>query len=108
MGDQPPVEMSLAQRGTWRVVQVRGDLDLATAPQLESIFDEPDGHVALDLAKVRFIDSTGLRALVRIHERQERVVLVAPSPVVQRLLSLTHMTDAFPVAPNLEALDSME
>jgi anti-sigma B factor antagonist len=108
MADQPLIEMSLAHHGTWRVASVRGDLDLATAPQLESAFEEPDGHVALDLAKVRFIDSTGLRALVRIRERQERVVLVAPSPVVQRLLSLTQMTDAFPVASSLAALDSME
>jgi anti-sigma B factor antagonist len=108
MADQPPIEMSLAQHGTWCVAHVRGDLDLATAPHLESSFEEPDGHVALDLAKVRFIDSTGLRALVRIRERQARVVLIAPSPVVQRLLSLTGMTDAFPVASSLAALDSME
>ncbi len=108
MADQPPIELALVRHGAWNVAQVRGDLDLATAPQLESAFEQPDGRVALDLAKVRFIDSTGLRALVSLRETQKRLVLVAPSPVVQRLLSLTRMADAFSVAESLEALDSME
>jgi len=108
VGDQPAIEMVLARHGDWNVAQVRGDLDMATAPQLEAAFEHPNGQVALDLGKVRFIDSTGLRALVRLRETQQRVVLVAPSPVVRRLLSLTRMTEVFSIADTVEALDSME
>lgn len=103
----PPIEMQISRHGSWTVAEVRGDLDIATAPQLESAFETADGLVALDLAKVRFIDSTGLRALVQLRDAQQKVVLVNPSTVVKRLLELTQMSDAFPVAATVDALDSM-
>jgi len=49
-------------------LQLQGDLDLATAPQLaEALGSIPAsyGRLVLDLSKLGFIDSTGVRALVR-------------------------------------------
>jgi anti-anti-sigma factor len=49
-------------------VQVRGDLDLSTSPELgDALLRElTDGKaVVLDLSEVTFIDSTGLNALFR-------------------------------------------
>jgi anti-sigma B factor antagonist len=49
-------------------VDVRGDLDLSTSPELgETLLREISGgnSVVLDLSGVTFIDSTGLNALIQ-------------------------------------------
>lgn len=57
-------------------VVLRGELDLATAPQLESILDalaaEPVPAVLVDLRELRFMDSTGLRLLIQADARARR------------------------------------
>ena len=84
--------------GTWSVLAVSGELDLATAPGLRERVREmtPDGplKVALDLTQVGFVDSSGLGAIVaclkHVRELGGDLVLAAPdaSPVA-KLLSLT-------------------
>ena len=84
--------------GTWMVLAVAGELDLATAPALRERVREmtPDGamKVALDLTGVGFVDSSGLGAIVaclkHVRELGGELVLVAPDPSpVAKLLSLT-------------------
>jgi anti-anti-sigma factor len=49
------------------VITVRGEVDLASAPQLagamSELIDRGHTHVAVDLGAVEFIDSTGLGVL---------------------------------------------
>ncbi len=84
--------------GTWSVLAVSGELDLATAPALRERVGEigPDGppKVALDFTGVGFVDSSGLGAIVAClkHVRQlgGDLVLVAPdASAVAKLLGLT-------------------
>jgi anti-anti-sigma factor len=63
-------------------VTVRGELDLASTPQLEQLLlaalDE-GREVELSLRSLDFMDSSGLRLLVVAHSRgQERFTLLAP------------------------------
>jgi anti-anti-sigma factor len=54
------------------VVVVRGELDLATAPDLEQIVTQrldAGQEVVLDLRELEFMDSSGLRVLVGAHTR---------------------------------------
>jgi anti-sigma B factor antagonist len=55
---------------TETVVEVDGDLDLATAPdwcaKIEDTFRTPGAHVLVDLSRLSFCDSTGLRALIGV------------------------------------------
>ena len=54
------------------VVLVRGELDLATAPDLEAVVgDRMDAgqEVVVDLRELEFMDSSGLRVLVAAHSR---------------------------------------
>jgi anti-sigma B factor antagonist len=54
------------------VVVVRGELDLATAPDLEEVVSErldAGQEVVVDLRELEFMDSSGLRVLVVAHSR---------------------------------------
>jgi anti-sigma B factor antagonist len=82
---------------TAHVVSVAGELDLASAGLLEEVVgkalsgDAP--MVVLDLSELRFIDSTGIHALLRLQARSSddgnRLRMLRGSPDVQRVLELT-------------------
>jgi anti-sigma B factor antagonist len=78
-----------------RELYVHGELDCATAPALEARLRTLAGlghALAVDLAEVSFIDSSGLRLLLQTRcdaDRDGRVFEVRrPSPVVRRVLDL--------------------
>jgi len=62
-----PVAFSVEANGD-RVV-VRGELVLATTPELEQSLRELTGDVTLDCHQLDFIDSTGVFGLLRSHDR---------------------------------------
>jgi anti-sigma B factor antagonist len=77
---------------------VRGELDLDTAPELESALEAAlagDGAAAvIDLGGCEFIDSTGIALLVSAWRQLEgegggRLVLCCLSDQVRRLLEIT-------------------
>jgi anti-anti-sigma factor len=78
------------------VLTLHGELDLVGAPRLQSELEsdtvDAAAVIVLDLDDVRFMDSTGLRAVLAAHERTaergQRLALTPGSPQVQRLLSI--------------------
>ena len=67
--------LSLRTTGTngTRVVFVGGELDMATASELEDFLADLDGHdLIVDIGGLSFIDSSGFSRLVAAHERLER------------------------------------
>ena len=87
------------------IVDVRGELDVATAPSLREVLDqvmaEGARRVVVDLAEAPFVDSTGLGALLTAHLRMRAhrgvLVLRNPRPAAQRLLELTALDRVFTV-----------
>lgn len=83
------------------VVTVSGELDLAAASSLEAELDRILGsgatRIVLDLSDLDFIDSTGLSVLVRAqqraHESDRELGLINPGQQVERLLSLTGLSE---------------
>lgn len=71
-GDRTPrpgeLSIETARVGTRTELSLAGELDMVSAPQLESelmAVESPDaGELLIDLAGVQFIDSTGLRVLL--------------------------------------------
>jgi anti-anti-sigma factor len=64
--------ISMSDRDGRAIVLVRGELDLATAPDLEEVVAErldAGQEVVLDLRELEFMDSSGLRVLVVAHAR---------------------------------------
>jgi anti-anti-sigma factor len=103
---QHPLNVTMTQKGQWNVAALRGDLDMETAADLEQRCAAVDDRLAIEMSGVRFIDSSGLRSLVQLNHSREHVVLLDPSAVVRRLLSLTEMTDVFEIVDDLPALDA--
>jgi anti-sigma B factor antagonist len=87
---------------------VHGEIDLATADRFEeraseAVMDAPGSSVLIDLSGVTFIDSAGMRALIRVLElRSGKSLILQPSRRVFRLLELVALTDG--VLPNVEIL----
>ena len=60
-------------------------------------------HVELDMSQTRFLDSSGLGALISIHKlmrsRGGEVRILNPSPTVLQILELTRMHRIFEIQP---------
>jgi anti-anti-sigma factor len=70
--DPSGFSISISDSGGRAVVGVWGELDLATAPELETVLLErldAGEDVVLDLRELQFMDSSGLRVLVTAHAR---------------------------------------
>ena len=110
MADTGPTGFSISTAGgpgdERLLVIVRGELDLATAPDLEETLIgaiESGREVVLDLRDLEFMDSSGVRVLVLAHTQAEGRfgIVAAPSESpVAKILSIAgleselHFVDA--------------
>ena len=86
--------------GTVARVTVAGELDIATAPQLERALRRLQVYpalVLLDLRKLEFMDCRGLRAILaadrRVRSAGGQLVIVRGPANVDRLFALTGVDD---------------
>jgi anti-sigma B factor antagonist len=106
MSSQLQCEVGADRPGEPRVVIVRGEVDLATAPELEACVQEAfagASAVVLDLEALTFIDSSGLRVLVALSNGARaggaRLHLRNVPRHAQRVLDLTGLADWFDRPP---------
>jgi anti-sigma B factor antagonist len=104
----PALDVSAApgqSEGQW-VVQLRGEVDVATSPllraELNKLVDGDARSLVLDLAALKFIDSSGLGVLVeaqdRLKERDgETLVLRDVQEPVRRVFEITGLTELFTI-----------
>jgi anti-sigma B factor antagonist len=79
------------------VVAVRGEIDMATAPQLwqclQEAIPEVTDRLVVDLAETTFMDSTALNVLVRACKRlrhsEGELVVRAPSKTTRKVLAVS-------------------
>ena len=108
MSDDAATDLSvdLSEEGDLTILTVRGELDAYSAPTLDAAFDEAlaEGaqQLVLDLTEVGFIDSSGLRSMIRarkqVGDAPEALRVADPQPATVRLLDITGLTDHFPLA----------
>jgi anti-sigma B factor antagonist len=83
-----------------------GQIDSHTSQALDEALSAAPAERAtsLDLANVSFIDSSGLRVIVRSHKRHiefgGRLMIESPSEPVTRLLEITGLTSQLQITPN--------
>jgi anti-sigma B factor antagonist len=83
--------------GEWKVVVVSGELDAETVTTLSEHLEHAiTDRVVLDLAGLKFMDSTGLALMVDWHRRLGadggRFRLASMRPAVHKLFRLTDLT----------------
>ena len=105
----PPPDLfscDVGRNGSACWVRPAGDLDLDTVHHVESALaelrEEGCGTLVLDLRDLTFMDSTGLRLVIRWHTAAQgegfQFAIVPGSDVVQRVFRLTGMDAHVPVA----------
>ena len=98
-----PLSIDTRRDGDAVLIVLHGELDLASAPELERELREAEAsspsRVTIDLTGLGFMDSTGLQALLRARERagsSSHELKLRPGPhQVQRVFELTRTVDAF-------------
>jgi anti-sigma B factor antagonist len=101
-------------RGGWTVVEAKGEIDLYTAPKLKEelggLVEQDRVRIAVDLAGVEFLDSTGLGVLIgslkRCRERGGEFALAAPRETVQKVLQITGLDKVFPIHATVDEATS--
>ena len=85
-----------------QVVDVQGEVDLGTSPNLRKTLFDLLGRkrkLVLNLRVLRYIDSSGIATLIEVLKSAQRLglefVLCNLSPAVQDAFRLTHVTRVF-------------
>ncbi|MEV6999166.1 STAS domain-containing protein [Streptomyces sp. NPDC093982] len=97
------------RHGPFTVVEVAGEIDLATAALVTEHLDEatarPESDVLVDLRRVDFFDCSGLRVLCRAETRARyrggRLRVVSDAPRIRRLLRGAGLLDRFALLPGI-------
>ncbi|MFF4835807.1 STAS domain-containing protein [Streptomyces sp. NPDC001315] len=108
--DPPPNTCARTRAlGSFTVVEVTGEVDLATAylvaEHLDAATAPPEPNVLVDLRPADFLDCSALRVLCRAEKRaRERggsLRVVSDDPRVRRLLGAAGLLGRFPLLPRL-------
>jgi anti-sigma B factor antagonist len=101
MGAADQLTIDVRREADRVVVALDGELDMASAPMLQSTIEstaiEGDTMLVLDLRALQFMDSTGLRTILwardRCQESGRGFALTPGSQQVQRLLAVSGAGD---------------
>ena len=101
--------VSIRESNAAQVVDVEGDVDLGTSPNLRrTLFDllGKKPKLAVNLRGVRYIDSSGIATLIEVLKSTQRLpmefILFGLSPAVQNAFRLTHVNRIFRIVETEE------
>jgi anti-anti-sigma factor len=108
------LEVESTERDGLVHVSLRGELDLSTVGKVDDELKSVEGAgpkiVLLDLSNLTFLDSTGLRCVVRADDRAReegrRLVVVKGPEAVQRVFEITRLEDRLELVDDAAAVDS--
>jgi anti-anti-sigma factor len=101
MATTPPgatFDVKVACDGGEVLIAVEGEIDMCTAPVLESAFSQAltEGHrIVVDFTEVSFLDSQGVRVLLNAHQQHPDVRLRGLRPSVRQVLVITGLEHIF-------------
>ncbi|WP_188193421.1 STAS domain-containing protein [Nonomuraea sp. SYSU D8015] len=105
MLDRVPLRIEVAAPDATTVaLALSGDLDHGSVSQLAALtFAEGYRRIDVDLSALTFIDSSGLAALVGLHQRaadaEAVVAVVALTPYLRGLFKMTALDQLFTLPP---------
>ena len=107
-----PFDVTIEEQGDAVHVTLTGELDISTATRLEDDLRRVEAGgpqlLVLDLSRLDFRDSTGLRLLIgadaRAREAGRRLVLIRGNEMVQRVLRVTRLDERLEIVSDPGAL----
>jgi anti-sigma B factor antagonist len=89
---------------------LEGELDLASVADLNKQLTaaaRTEKHLVVEMSGLRYIDSTGAKALLDAHrifkQTGRKIALAAVSPMTRRILTVLGVEQVLPVFPTVEA-----
>ena len=103
--------LDVSKAGDYAVVDVKGEIDVYTAPKLREklieLVSEGSHNVVVNLEGVDFLDSTGLGVLVgalkRVKAHEGTLALVCTQDKILKIFKITGLTKVFPIHDSVEA-----
>ncbi len=103
------LELDIVEAATESLITVRGEVDLYTSPRLRAavltVIPKARGPVGVDLAAVKYMDSSGVATLIEglraAEQKKTEYVLIAPSRPVMKVLELARLTKVFSIRKQL-------
>lgn len=103
-----PLQITARDAATGPVMEISGDLDYATAPDLRGLLTtltlQPGQRLVLDLAGMTFCDSSGITALIaarnHAHSARADIALAAVPAHTLRVLRVVGLDQIFPLHPD--------
>lgn len=101
--------MSVSAEGAYSLVTLAGEADMNTREALRDALAQAAGqgarHLLVDLSELEFIDSAAMHELMAVRasfgEAGGQLALIAPQPLVARVLDLSGAGQVVPVYPDL-------
>lgn len=98
-----PFACSVRRADDTVTLELRGELDIASTERFEQsaaeLVETQRGHVVIDLSGLSFIDSSGIRGVLRVQTLlpdTAHLELIPGPPAVQRVFELTGLIAALP------------
>lgn len=99
------LRVEVTQHDTWSVIEVAGEIDVATAPRLReqviALVNRGHHRLIVSLEGVDFIDSTGLGVLIsglkRVRTHGGDFALVCTEPRILKVFEITGLLQVFVV-----------
>lgn len=103
-------DVSEVEREGTPVLEVRGEVDVSTAPELRekllALAEQGRTVAVVDLSEVSFVDSTALGVLVsgvkRLRSSGGDLRLVVTQPRISKVFEITGLTDVFSIFATAE------
>ncbi len=103
------LRLDVSERDGWTVLQIGGEIDIATAPklreQLLALVNRECYRIVVDLEEVEFIDSTGLGVLIgarkRVGLQDGAMTLVCTEARIIKVFEITGLDKVFEIHATL-------
>ncbi len=102
MSDGASAQIHVRDSDGCLVIALEGEIDLSNADEIHATIDRlnarPSRRVVFDLAKLEYLDSSGIALLLAAAEQSE-VAVTHASSLITRLLDITGVSEVVRVIP---------
>src|SRR3982750_1689609 len=111
MRDTAPSTRPMPRKDRPNVLPLEGEIDLHVSPEvsksLRAMVEKKPKVVIVDLAKVTYLDSSGLAALIEgmqnVQEYGGKFALANVQETVQHIFEIARLDQVFQIYPNIES-----